>query len=207
MSIFGGNRGVYVGICSAASALCYVFTALFCRSIAVAFGLNFLRSVVEAFSELVLGKYLWRTGIFCQQKGKGISPGLVLVDAVSRGVESAAEMQSKANGCRIAGSLFAFLVGLPLYGCANSKEVALPDRSIIGKTGWFQRDACRDERGIVGMNAVFPILACFGSFFLPRGTSKGSGARAGIRLTYPSRSRYTGRTFIFISRHKLIGRV
>ena len=133
-SICGGNRRSYVALCSVVSALCYVYTALFCRTVVTAFGLVFLRSVVEAFSELMLGmRWIHDSRVDGRYLSDGSYVGLVLIDAVSAGVESAAEMQSRANGCRIAGSLFAFILGLPLYGCSSSNGIALPDRTIIGK--------------------------------------------------------------------------
>lgn len=55
ISILGENRRPYVFICSVVSALCYIYTGLYCASIGSAFAVVFIRSVSEAFSEIMLG--------------------------------------------------------------------------------------------------------------------------------------------------------
>ena len=99
------------------SSCAYGVTAAFAETSVAALSFTTIRSVCNAAVETFLSVLL----VWHLQDGRFSG--------------SAAKAQSSANAARYAGSLLAFLSGLPVYGCGTARAV-LP-RRIIGSTAIF----------------------------------------------------------------------
>ena len=106
----------YIMGCSLGAALSYVATATLVRSSRGAFAASFLRAVFNAFGELMLS--------------------ISLVTFASRQPRNAGAMQSAAYAARAAGSLGAYLIGLPMYPC-DGHNTQYNSRAIIASTAIF----------------------------------------------------------------------
>ena len=130
--IAGMRRKPWVVLASAGTAASMIASSALTQSIAAVYVLAIVRSAFEALSSTVLG--------------------LVLIDHVgATSLQEAQPAQASTTAARVSGSIFAYVVGFGMYGCAPSPEK---------QEKW-------DPLHVILFSAVVPALAAMSGAMLP----------------------------------------